>query len=457
LFEYFAKNYVQSKINEWQKKGEFEKTADWRQRVTEATRKAKAATLLKDAEREFIAIESQSMQIGSMILGEYDSENEVYLITNSIYGKWLVHVPIAEAQAFSENWNKQLRYDKGGKTFKNYYFRLTPKCVIAGNTLALAGMDFTMGGKTYTYSNEASLNYTIAKIDYNFDPIDVTVSGGNTAAPKGQQTISTVNLNVGKSDVDMNVPESGVKNDKTFAVIIANENYQNESQVEFAKNDGNVFKEYCLKTLGIPAKNVHAVANATLNNIRREISWIAQVAQSYNGEATVIFYYAGHGIPDESSKTAYLLPIDGYGSDVTTGFCLDDLYRTLGGVPAKAVTVFMDACFSGAKRDGSMLAAARGIAIKVKSGAPSGNTVVFSAASGDETAYPYKEKGHGLFTYFLLKKLQESQGNVTFGELSEYIATNVRQQSIVVNSKSQTPTVTPSITLDESWKKNKLK
>ena len=28
--------------------------------------------------------------------------------------------------------------------------------------------------------------------------------------------------------------------------------------------------------------------------------------------------YAGHGIPDEQNKSAYLLPIDGYGSDVTT-------------------------------------------------------------------------------------------------------------------------------------------
>jgi hypothetical protein len=104
-----------------------------------------------------------------------------------------------------------------------------------------------------------------------------------------------------------------------------------------------------------------------------------------------------------------------------------------------------------------MLAAARGVAIKTKPSAPSGKMVVFSAASGDETAYPYKEKGHGLFTYFLLKKLQESKGNITFGELSKYITTNVRQQSIVVNSKSQTPTVIPSAALGAGWESMKLR
>ena len=68
-----------------------------------------------------------------------------------------------------------------------------------------------------------------------------------------------------------------------------------------------------------------------------------------------------------------------------------------------------------------MLATARGVAIKPKASTPGGNVIVFSAATGDETAYPYDEKGHGLFTYFLLKKLQENKGNVTLGELSAYL------------------------------------
>lgn len=84
------------------------------------------------------------------------------------------------------------------------------------------------------------------------------------------------------------------------------------------------------------------------------------------------------------------------------------------------------------------------VANKAKQSIPTGNLVVLSAAKGDETAYSYKEKGHGLFTYFLLKKLQETQGDLTFGELANYVSSEVKKQSIVVNGKMQTPTITPS-------------
>jgi uncharacterized caspase-like protein len=234
-------------------------------------------------------------------------------------------------------------------------------------------------------------------------------------------------------------------------VIIANENYTSVASVPFALNDGNIFQEYCEKTLGIPAKNIRYVPNATLNQIKAQVNWLQDVTKAY-ANANIIFYYAGHGIPDESSRSSYLLPVDGTGTDVTTGYKLDDLYATLGNILAKNVTVFMDACFSGSKREQGMLASARGVAIKARSGMPQGNMVVFSAAQGDETAYPNYEEKHGLFTYVLLEKLQTTQGNVTYAELSEYIIDKVSQLSIVRNGKSQTPCVTPSPTVGQEWK-----
>ena len=258
------------------------------------------------------------------------------------------------------------------------------------------------------------------------------------------------------SEVDKNIPVTNTQNTNTFAVIIANENYTSVAPVPFALNDGNIFQEYCKKTLGIPAKNIRYVPNATLNQIKAQVNWLQDVTKAY-ANANIIFYYAGHGIPDESSRSSYLLPIDGTGTDVTTGYKLDNLYASLGAIPAKSVTVFMDACFSGSKRENGMLASARGVALVAKSGVPRGNMVVFSAAQGDETAYPNHEEKHGMFTYFLLKKLQETKGDVTLQELGSYITEKVRQESIVLNDKSQTPCVTASSSLDASWKTWKLK
>ena len=257
-------------------------------------------------------------------------------------------------------------------------------------------------------------------------------------------------------DVDDDIPIVVKKNEKVFAVVIANEKYQTEKAVQYANNDGRVFAEYCRKTLGLPEKNIHYVTDATLNNLKYELKWLQNVMKVYRGEAKVIFYYAGHGIPDEQNKNGYLLPIDGYGSDVTTGYALDDLFKTLGNMPSKSVTIFLDACFSGAKRDGDMLASTRGVAIKVKQNAPQGNMVVFSAAQGDETAYPYNEFEHGLFTYYLLKKLQETKGDVTLGELGDYIKTKVEQQSIVVNGKLQSPSIMSAPLIGNDWKTWKL-
>ena len=196
--------------------------------------------------------------------------------------------------------------------------------------------------------------------------------------------------------------------------------------------------------------------DATLNNILAEISWMQNIAKAYGDEARFIFYYAGHGVPDESNGTAYLLPVDGKSSILATGYSIGKLYDQLHALGSQNVTVVMDACFSGSKRGEGMLASARGVAIKSKAEAPKGNMLVISAAQGNETAYPYREKRHGLFTYFLLKKLQETKGNTTFGELFDYVRTQVAQKSIVVNEKSQTPSVNASGELTSTWKQSKL-
>lgn len=259
------------------------------------------------------------------------------------------------------------------------------------------------------------------------------------------------------SDVDKDIPTTTFENENTFAVIFANEKYQEEVAVEYAENDGEMFKEYCHKVLGLPEDNIHLRKNATKNNILAELSWMKKVADAYSGQARFIVFYAGHGIPDEKTGSAYLLPVDGIGTEPETAYSLEQFYKTLGSLPVANVTVFMDACFSGSKRGEGMLASARGVAMKAKTQAPQGKMVVFSAAQGDETAYPFKEKEHGLFTYYLLKKLKDTKGNVTYGELSTYLQTEVKRKSIVANNKSQTPTVNASQSVANSWKNMKLK
>ena len=299
-------------------------------------------------------------------------------------------------------------------------------------------------------SNNITITYTTAP---SIQPQETPAAPTITQTPKAEVPATpAANKETAKADVDVNLPITNTSNENTFAVIIANEHYQDVAAVPYAGNDGTIFAKYCKQSLGLPATNIHLVKDATLNNMKREINWLKQVSDAYKGTAKIIVYYAGHGIPNEATKDAYLLPVDGFGTDITTGYSLQALYTTLGELQAKSIMVFLDACFSGSMRDGRMMASARGIAIKAKNSTPKGNMVVFSAASGDETAYPYKEKQHGLFTYYILKKLQSSKGNITLGDLQSYVRDEVAKRSIVVNGKSQTPTIAPSANIGEDWK-----
>ena len=438
-FSVYAKRVIEEKVNLWQQKGKYEKTADWQARVNDANRKIFIDSLYSVAQNDYIAFRS-SRKEDSQTLVNYDADNEVFLITDAEFGDLLVQVPIEYAPDFEAG------FDSMDKDMRYY---------LNGDHLALAEVVYNLGGHEFRYSSQADLRYTELDIEYNFEPVDIEVESPALYADRGSQTISRSNVSIGVSDVDTDIPQASSENDRTFVVILANENYNTESRVEYAHNDGEVFSRYCNKTLGIPESNIRVVFDATLNNIRAQVDWLSKVGEAYGGDARLMFYYAGHGIPDESSKEAYILPVDGYGSNVATGYKLSELYDQLSAIPSSSTLVFLDACFSGANRDDQMLASVRGIAVRVKKEVPQGNLVIFSAAQGDETALPYNEQGHGMFTYFLLKKLQETGGNVSLGDLSDYVTDQVRKMSVVTKSKPQTPTVSAGVSISD-WRSIKL-
>ncbi|MBQ0153693.1 MAG: caspase family protein [Bacteroidales bacterium] len=299
----------------------------------------------------------------------------------------------------------------------------------------------------------------IAQIEKKLDK-NISFAGAYSAISKDEVSTSNAKVvaaakNTPKSDVDKNIPTTNKSMDDTYALIIANEEYQFVDPVNFASHDGEVFKEYCIKTLGIPEKQIRYCPNASYGILSGGIDWLKYALNNFENSKAIV-YYCGHGIPDEKTGDAYIIPIDGNGTNTTTCYSLNKLYTTLSSTHASRVTYFMDACFTGANKEGSMLVAARGVAREAKKGTLAGNTIVFSASSGDETAMTYADKGHGLFTYFLLKKLQETQGNINYQDLADYINANVKKEAFLINEKPQTPVVSTSESAASSWKTMKF-
>ncbi len=256
--------------------------------------------------------------------------------------------------------------------------------------------------------------------------------------------------------IDENIPVTNMSSENTFAVVIGNENYQRVTKVPFAVNDAKVVAAYCEKTLGLPKENIRTYTDATFGAMVEAVDWIRRVAAKYKGQLNVVFYYSGHGIPDDRSREAYMLPVDADGLNTRVCYPLKELYSELASMGAQRVLVLLDACFSGATKGSGMIVQAKGTAIKPKDDVIGGNMIVFSAASGKETAYPYIKAQHGLFTYYLLKKINETKGRITIGELSEYVKDEVGKKALVVKGKDQTPTVTVSDSMLNSWQSQEL-
>ena len=443
-FSRFAKDYVEERINKWQIKGEFEKTDDYRNRI-ETQRDEKIKEFTEESRKQYILDHCPADLKSELTLGNYNADAEVFVISHPQFGDFVLPIGIKEAPRFKEYWQQ---------------FQLEPTYIIENNNVAVKSICFNLPkGKNknkhpHIGTRADAREYADAEIDFNFEPIELDLGSETASLPVAEsRNMQDKPRAIGKADIDLNIPNGGkTSNANTFAVVIANENYRRVSKVDYAHNDGNIMKRYLVETLGIPENQIHYVKDATLNDMRGEIEWMKEIGEAFNGDASFIFYYAGHGIPDETTSTGYLLPVDGYGSMASSGLSMRDFNEKIGAIPSRLSLVILDACFSGAMRDGEMLASARGVAIKVRPDAVNnGNVVVLTASQNDETAAKSDEFTHGLFTYYLLKKIQESKGNVSLGDLADYTVDQVRKYSVIHSRKPQTPSVLASPMIKDSW------
>lgn len=274
-----------------------------------------------------------------------------------------------------------------------------------------------------------------------------------TGAAKTQIQMGTKSL---YSDVDMGIPATKNRQPHIFALVIGNEHYQaynREVDVPYAGADAAIFKEYLVRTIGIPESNVILIQDATKAAFEQAVERVAQLAATYperdKHPTGIIFYYAGHGLCD-ARRNGYLMPVDVPGTQVQQGIRSSDVYHRLALSGAERVTVFLDACFSGGAR-GEQLLAARAVKIEPNRDVIAGNTVIFAATQSNQAAHAYNDKQHGMFTYFLLRKLKETHGTGTYGELTRYLKNEVTHNALRVNQAEQNPDVLVSPAVQSEW------
>jgi len=444
----FVKLYVEDAVNLWQNKGEFEKLADYKVRVTETNRNKVISDNTGEAINILKAEYLKLLKKDNLKLNNYDTENQSFLISDDNFGDFTVPVPSASAPAFKKNW-------------QNYIIE-KPDLILVDDHFVINYMELVSPGtkERYIYDSKNKTSYQSIDFKFNFADVNINLPNNNNGNTNNNPNQTII---IGKSDVDENIPVNEKKNPNLFAIIFGNEDYSSyqtdlntEANVAFARNDAKTFKDYTIKTLGAEEKNVFFVTDARAVKMQQTIDIVLKMVSKNGNLSELIFYFAGHGFPDETTKVPYIIPVDVSATDLTYAIKLSDLYKKLGESGAAKVSVFLDACFSGGGREAGLISA-RAIKITPKEETLKGNVVVFTATSQQQSALPYKEKQHGMFTYYLTKKIQESKGNLTYKELDDYLSKNVSMESLRVNNKEQDPQVNISNDVKDVWENWKLK
>lgn len=416
----FCTRFVTLNMENWIRKDEFESLEEYQLRQS---------TLYEQMAMEYYAQCAVALylrlypDVRPFELCEYDKDNGSFLIKSRI-GHIAVAVPFEQSMEFRREWTQN--------RIRCQEIRFTA----SGEELTLSGISLRAPGRTYVGSRK--VDYYAYNVETEGDRLVVRIRESTGEAAQ-QSTVT-----VPRSDVDVYIPSCYASDEKTFVVIISNENYTRLSTVPYALNDGETFRKYCNRTLGIPEANIRIYRDATFVEMRRAVSDVRELASVYQEPVRVIFYYSGHGAPYGSANEPYLLPVDAFGVDPVTCYSKRELYDELSRMNISSSIVFLDACFCGEGRDAKLLAStagARAVKLIPRETAVPSKVVAFNATSQDETALPYAEKGHGMFTYFLLKKLQETSGDVTLGDLANYLRTQVMLYSKRVNDRLQVPTV----------------
>ena len=227
------------------------------------------------------------------------------------------------------------------------------------------------------------------------------------------------------------------KNPDAVAVVIGNKSYVGAiPEVSFAHNDADAVKRYLINTLGYREGNVIDVRDTS----KGELEAIFGNEKSYRGrlfnyiranESDVTVFYSGHGVPDTKSRRGYLLPVDADPDIIDiTGYPLDVMLENLSKMPARSMSIFLDACFSGDSPKGMIIRATSGISVTAKIPQTDAKMVVITASQGDQYASWDEDAEHGLFTKHLLEALNgtadterygNGDGEITVGEVKSYL------------------------------------
>ncbi len=322
------------------------------------------------------------------------------------------------------------------------------------------------------FQNTKASIYWSSKVIQKRDPFVYLLNYSN-ARPYEEQLSTFANYNVRcvrdesslalKSDIKI-IKKSSYSNDietlllktaqapidKTkWLFVIGIEEYDDIDNIAYSNRSAKMFTQTAQKTLGIDARRSYILIDkdATSGKIKDRLQLL--VNEVKKGD-TIYFYYNGHGVPDPAnSAEPYILPKDKIPDFITkeSDFALKNIYLKLSNSKADKVVAFIDSCFSGSTDGISLIKGVAAPRIRAKEVTfNKEKMVVLSAGRDTQYSNMYEEKGHRMFSYFLMKSMLNGRKDINklYGEVSLNVSDTSNELGPL---KKQEPTISGNIYL----------
>jgi uncharacterized protein YjbI with pentapeptide repeats len=221
---------------------------------------------------------------------------------------------------------------------------------------------------------------------------------------------------------------------KRKALIIGVSNYDYLDNLDFCKNDGNEMYNFLKEGLEFEIRDEFKLTGNRVEHFSIHDKIISFFTDPIiNSNDTLLFYYSGHGIPDIDFNLYLASSETDPDRPMLRSFPFDKLTDLVNQNTSKRIVAILDCCHSGELKLGRgseediVRLGANAINRRSQTLKQGEGKCILASSLGPQRAYDLKEKGHGIFTYYLLEGLKgnsdavDKHGNVTVFSLGNYV------------------------------------
>ena len=216
--------------------------------------------------------------------------------------------------------------------------------------------------------------------------------------------------------------------EKYYALVIGNNNYEHLEKLDAAENDAEVIADVLTKKYGF---KVDLLLNADYDTT---VNSLFKITDKLKRNDNLLIYYAGHGELDKAENRGYWLPVDASYEMRSKWISNQRIVDRIKATKAKHVLLVADSCFSGTlMRSGGNLDKEESVDEKYIKRLKNKKTRLVITSGGNEPVVDSVGGDHSLFALKFIDTLKNNNTVIN----SQILFENVRRY--VVANADQTP------------------